>query len=95
MPEIRFHIVWPDGSQEVCYSPSLVVKDYFTPNSEYELADFVERARTALSIASDRVKLKYGKPCGLALGQLQEIELQASKYKGLANAKVKVIQFIE
>ena len=29
MPEMRFRIRWPDGSTESCYSPSLVIKDYF------------------------------------------------------------------
>jgi uncharacterized repeat protein (TIGR04042 family) len=41
MPEIRFQIQWPDGTQEDCYSPSLVVQKYFEPNSEYGLEDFV------------------------------------------------------
>ena len=67
MPEMRFQIQWSDGSQETCYSPSLVIKDYFIPDTEYDLDDFVQRSREALQIASDRVKLKYGRPCGLAL----------------------------
>lgn len=95
MPEIRFQIQWPDGSQNVCYSPSLVVKDYFTPKGEYVLSDFVERSRTALTIASDRVQAKYGKPCGLALGQLQEIEMKSAQYSHLSQPKVRFIQFIE
>ena len=95
MPEIRFKIAWPDGSEEVCYSPSLVIKKYFTENSEYDLANFVELARDALKIASDRVQEKYGRPCSLALGQLREIELQAECYKHLPQPKVKMIQFIE
>jgi uncharacterized repeat protein (TIGR04042 family) len=95
MPEIRFQIQWPDGTQETCYSPSLVVKDYFTPDSDYDLADFVQRSRTALQIASDRVYAKYGKPCGLALGQLQEIEFKSTRYGDLSQPKVRFIQFIE
>jgi uncharacterized repeat protein (TIGR04042 family) len=95
MPEIRFQIEWPDGTQEVCYSPSLVVKEYFIPNESYDLADFLVRSRTALAIASDRVKEKYGYPCGLALGQLQEIEAKAVKYTGQTPGKVKLIGFIE
>ncbi len=95
MPEIRFQIQWPDGCQETCYSPSLVVKDYFAPNSEYELDDFVERSRTALKIASDRVQAKYGRPCGLALGQLQELEIKSAHYSHLSQPKVRFIQFIE
>jgi uncharacterized repeat protein (TIGR04042 family) len=95
MPEIRFQIEWPDGSQAVCYSPSLIVKEYFTPNQSYDLSDFVLRSQTALTIASDRVKAKYGFPCGLALGQLQEIEATAATYEEKLPSKVKVIRFIE
>ncbi|MFE4105070.1 MSMEG_0570 family nitrogen starvation response protein [Almyronema epifaneia] len=93
MPEIRFQIQWPDGAEEVCYSPSLVVKDYFEPGQTYELADFVQRSRTALQIASDRVLAKYGRPCGLALGQLQHIEATAAQYQQLADPQVRVVQF--
>ncbi len=95
MPEIRFQIEWPDGSQAVCYSPSLIVKDYFTPDQSYDLSDFVARSQAALTIASDRVKAKYGFPCRLALGQLQEIEATATKYEGQLPSKVKVLRFIE
>jgi len=55
MPEIRFQILWSDGSEDICYSPSLIVKEYFTPETEYTLVDFVQRSQTALKIASDRV----------------------------------------
>lgn len=95
MPEIRFKVQWPDGSQDLCYSPSLVVKQYFTPDQDYELTDFVERAQAALNIASDRVKAKFGWPCGLALGQLQEIETKSAQYRELPDAKVRVIEFVE
>lgn len=95
MPEIRFRIQWPDGSQATCYSPSLIVKDYFTLNQAYGLDDFVQRSRTALNIASDRVQAKYGRPCGLALGQLQEIETKAAQYRNIPQAQVQILQFIE
>ena len=94
MPEINFQIEWPDGYQEICYSPSLVVKEYFTPEHEYTLDEFVQRSRTALKIASDRVQAKYGMPCSLALGQIQKIELKANQYNHLAEPKVRFIQFI-
>jgi uncharacterized repeat protein (TIGR04042 family) len=95
MPEIRFQIEWPDGSKETCYSPSLIVKDYFAPESEYALEDFVERSRTSLKIASDRVLAKYGMPCSRALGQLQRIETTAVQYSHLPQPKIRFIQFIE
>lgn len=95
MPEIRFQIRWSDGTQDSCYSPSLIVKEYLRPNTDYALEDFVERSRTALNIASDRVEAKYGRPCGLALGQLQDIEEKSKQYRHLPDAKVRVIGFLE
>jgi uncharacterized repeat protein (TIGR04042 family) len=95
MPEIRFQIQWPDGSQETCYSPSLIVKDYFSPGETYDLEDFLQRARTSLTLASDRVQAKYGFPCGRALGQLQTLEHQASQFSTLEAPQVSLLQFIE
>ena len=95
MPGINFKIQWPDGTQQSCYSPSLVVKKYFTPGETYELTEFVEKSRTALTIASDRVKEAYGFSCSRALGQLQQIESKASEYQKLSEPKVLFIDFIE
>jgi uncharacterized repeat protein (TIGR04042 family) len=94
-PKIRFQIQWSDGSQEVCYSPSLIVKEYFMPNTEYALEDFVQRSQTALEIASDRVQAKYGMPCSLALNQLHKIETKAPQYQNLPQPTVQFIQFLE
>jgi len=95
MPEIHFQIQWSDGSQSLCYSPSSVIKEYFTPNTDYDLDDFVKRSRTALKSASDRVASKYGFPCGKALGQLAEIEAKSAKFKTFLGAKIRFMQFIE
>lgn len=94
MPEINFKIEWCDGTQEVCYSPSLVVKEYFTPGKEYELEEFVNLADTALNGASDRVKAAYGFPCSRALGQLQRIKSKAIEYQKLTAPKVSFIDFV-
>ena len=95
MPEINFQIQWPDGSEQNCYSPSLIVKQYFTPGETYELTEFVEKSRTALNIASDRVKEAYGFSCSRALGQIKQIESKASEYQQLLEPKVQFIDFIE
>lgn len=98
MPEVRFQVEWPDGSQESCYSPSLIVKDYFSPNQNYTLEEFVTRSREALQIASDRVQAKYGFPCGLAMGQLQSIERRANHFSQQDSSEplmVRIIRFIE
>jgi uncharacterized repeat protein (TIGR04042 family) len=95
MPEIRFKIQWPDGSQETCYSPSTVIKKYLELNRDYDLADFVDRSRTALTIASDRVRAKYGRPCGLAIGQLAEIEFKAAQFNSHPHPIVRAIEFLD
>lgn len=79
MPEMRFHIRWPDGSREACYSPSLVIKEHFEPGGHYPVPDFVARSRTALTIASERVREKYGFACTSALAQLSRIEQAAAR----------------
>lgn len=94
MPEMRFVIAWPDGRRETCYSSSLVIKDYFAEGQNYRLSDFLDRIRKALTIASDRVRAKYGYPCSLALGQLSRIEQAATPYLTDAEAEVRCESFI-
>ena len=95
MPEMRFHIRWPDGSEDSCYSPSLVIKDHFTPGTSYPVAAFLAASREALTVASDRVKARYGVPCGLALGQLRQIEAKGRGFATQADATVTVLSFQE
>ena len=93
MPEMRFRIAWPDGSTESCYSPSLVIKDYFAVGQTYPLADFLVRSRTALTIASERVRTKYGYPCSRALAQLARIEITSQQFLCVTSAHVGVVAF--
>jgi len=94
MPEIRFEIKWPDDSTDICYSPSLVVREYFTAGTDYQVNDFLERSRISLNIASDRVQQKYGMPCSHALSQLRQIEDKAKVYSDSVS-KVRFIKFLE
>jgi uncharacterized repeat protein (TIGR04042 family) len=77
MPETFIHTVWADGTSLQCYSPSLVVEEYFTPGQAYPVADFLARAREALTIGSDRVRAKYGFGCGQAMAQLELLDALA------------------
>jgi uncharacterized repeat protein (TIGR04042 family) len=86
---------WPDGTQETCYSPSLVLRDYFEAGRSYPLADFRDRSRTALAIASDRVRAKFGFPCSRAAGQLACIEERCRSFAGLSGAQVRIESFHE
>ena len=90
MPEMYFQVRWPDGAVQRCYSPSTVVADYFSADTEYDLADFVERSRTALGIAGERVREKFGFFCTGASEQLAQIERTAAAHGTVAGATVTV-----
>jgi uncharacterized repeat protein (TIGR04042 family) len=77
MPEIRFDIRWPDGTLERCYSPSLVVRELLPEGAKLPVFEFMERARAALNIGAERVRLKYGYSCSAALDQLAALEVRA------------------
>ena len=94
MPEMWFVVRWPDGSPETCYSPSLVIKEHFSEGGVYGVEDFLDRSRTALRIASDRVQAKYGRPCSLALGQLKSIESAAARFLDDPGATVSCERFL-
>jgi len=95
MPEMRFRVRWPDRTESLCYSPSLVIKDYFQPGHSYPLHEFVKLSREALEIASERVRQKYGYTCSSAMSQLAEIEAKASQFLESNNPQVSVTEFIE
>jgi uncharacterized repeat protein (TIGR04042 family) len=95
MPEMLFHIRWPDGVAEQCYSPSLVIKDHLQVGATYAVAEFLRRSRLALTIASDRVREKYGFACSRAMGQLAKLEAAAARFDAAPNGGVTVVSFEE
>lgn len=95
MPQMRFRVRWPDDTVTSCYSPSLVIKDYFEVGQAYALEDFVARSRESLTIASARVKAKYGFSCTAAAEQLQAITDRAAEFAGAAQAQVIIEGFDE
>src|SRR5882672_833907 len=80
MPEMHFVVRWPDGDDQRCYSPSLIVREYLEVGRLYALPDFMERSRTMLNIGSERVRAKFGYACSAAMDQLQELEWRAAAY---------------
>lgn len=79
MPEMTFTVQWPDGARQQCYSPSLVMHEHLDVGAEYPVAEFVSRTTTALGIASDRVREKFGFACTSAAAQLAEIQSMARR----------------
>jgi uncharacterized repeat protein (TIGR04042 family) len=55
----------------------------------------VARSRTALNIASERVRAKYGFACSSAMDQLARIEAAAKTFANLPGARVSVDAFDE
>lgn len=80
MPAMYFEVRWPDQQETRCYSPSSVIQDYLQPGADYRLADFLAKVREALSMASERVRAKYGFACSQAMDQLAEIEAMAARF---------------
>ena len=93
MPEMRFQIRWPDGATEQCYSPSLVIRDHLAVGETYSVHEFLRRSRIALTIASDRVREKYGFACSRAMGQLARLEAAAGHFDDTTGDRVTVISF--
>lgn len=95
MPAMHFDIRWPDATQSHCYSPSLVIKDYFQPGARYPLPQFMAQVREALNIASERVRAKFGFSCSSAMDQLAQLELAAARFEASPDAEVEVLAFHE
>ncbi|HVE08671.1 MAG TPA: MSMEG_0570 family nitrogen starvation response protein [Paraburkholderia sp.] len=91
MPVMHFKVQWPDGTEVNCYSPSTVVGDFFNAGQHYALSDFLDRARQALHIGSERVREKYGFACSAAMDQLAQIEQQAVSFASDPDAQVKIV----
>ena len=91
MPTMHFHLRWPDARETRCYSPSLVIKDHFALGTRYPLPVFLREVRTALEVASERVRAKFGFACSMALDQLAQIEDIAAAYP--EHAEVEVLAF--
>ena len=79
MPEMTLRVRWPDGRVDDCYSPSLVLHDHLSPGT-YTVADFVRRTGVALTIASDRVRGRFGFACTSAAATSAQIDRAARRF---------------
>jgi len=80
VPEMTFTVRWPDGKVADHYSPSLVIHDHLDEGATYSVADFRERSATALNLASERVRARYGFACTSAAASLDGIDELAAFY---------------
>lgn len=82
MPEMRFAVRWPDGTETSHYSPSLVMHDYLRAGEQYAVTEFVARTSEALKVASERVRAKYGFACTSAAASTDKVIATAAAYAG-------------
>ncbi len=92
---MHYRLRWPDLTESECYSPSLVIRDFFAAGADYRLPDFLQRIRAATAIASDRVQAKYGFPCSRALAQLRAIEQQAQRFTADEDPRIVMLSFLD
>jgi len=81
MSEIRFQIQWLTVPRKPAIP--LFVKDYFTPNSDYDLDNFVPKHPKLRAIAFRQSMADLV----VSLGQLQEIEIKSAHYSHLCQPK--------
>lgn len=91
MPELHFEVRWPDGSRVTYYSPSTIIRAHLSAGQSYSLQEFVQRARSALTHASERVRAKFGYSCSSALDTLQQIEARASESSDPIVERIEVV----
>ena len=93
MPAMHYTLSWPDGSQTVAYSPSLVIQDHFEVGSTYPLDVFHRKILQATATANERVQAKFGFVCSRANDQLAALEAKLAEFSERANASVRVVAF--
>lgn len=74
MPETTFTAELPDGSFQPCFSPSPIVKKYFTIGQEVAASEFIRLSRIALTEASALVSDKLGISGAPPYSSLKDIE---------------------
>ena len=77
---MTFQVRWPDGVEQQCYSPSLVVHDHLSVGATYTVAEFVDRTGRAMAEAGDRVRAKFGFACTSAAETNERITLSANRF---------------
>lgn len=94
MPAMHYTVRWPDAQETCCYSPSLVIQDLLTPQTDYPLAEFMRRVREATAIANERVQARYGFVCSRANDQLAQLEQREQQFALHTEPRVKVLAFL-
>ena len=85
MPETYLRVQLPDEKEEIIYSPSTVITQYFEKASVLSLDDFQNQCSKALNHASKRVYERFGYECTSALGELARVNSLVEKIRNNAS----------
>ena len=88
MPVTYVNIEWPNQEFDKVYSPSSVIKEYFTEGDSLSVEEFLTKCNNALYEASERVKKKYGYACTTAQEELKRINEKCKDFHFLKNVKI-------
>lgn len=93
MPALHYRLRWPDASETLCYSPSLVIQEHLQAGEAYAPDDLLQRVRAATAIANERVRAKFGFTCSRAGDQLAQTEALVAAFAHHPEARVRVLSF--
>jgi len=76
----------PDQREEMVYSPSTIIKEYFKQASIMSLDEFQSSCSKALQHASNRVYERFGYECSSAMGELARVNSLVEQIRAQAGA---------
>lgn len=91
MPETYLRVQLPDEKEEVIYSPSTIITQYFEKATVISLDDFQSQCTAALNHASKRVYERFGYECTSAMGELARVNHLVEKIKSNAGPTDKLL----
>ena len=92
MPALNFEIEWPNGEVMECYSPSTIVLQYLQLGDTFTIDELIAVSRTALNMAGERVKERFGFECAAAAEQRDKILRNAACFGSGETVRILNIQ---
>ncbi len=92
MPVTYVNIEWPNEETDEVYSPSSVIKEYFKPGETLTIEDFLNKCNQSLSLASERVRVKFGYACTSAISETERINKKCTIFTASDSVKIIAIK---
>lgn len=87
MPETYLRVQLPDNKEEIIYSPSTIITQYFQKATEISLDEFQNQCSKALNHASKRVYERFGYECTSAMGELARVNTLVTNIRNNSDPK--------